>query len=346
MNVSIRAFAFLLGVVCGFVPATMAAPTASSASPAAAVRTYPAKSGDTLASLARQFGISIRQLQAANHLETETELRPGQSLKIPAPASLHSRWKAEGRQSTVYLLGSVHALTAEDYPLPRVIEGAFTNAAIVAFEADIEALETLETQQKIMSKAMLPPGETLKQQLSPEVYSRLAAHLHESGLSPEMFATFKPSMAAFLLVTTEMLNLGLEPQYGLDKHFFRRSREEHKQLEFLETVDLQIGMVTDFTKEEGELMLKTELRDMEKMKKELPELVRAWEIGDARVLEKLLNEAVQEAPVIFKRLLTDRNRRWMTPLEGWLRGDRNVLMVVGAGHLVGSEGLVELLRKK
>ena len=148
------------------------------------------------------------------------------------------------------------------------------------------------------------------------------------------------------LTLLELQKLGVDPQYGLDKHFFGRARREGKQIVPLETVDFQIGLATDFSKEEGELFMKITLDDIDKATKEATKMLKAWQTGDADTLEKLLNEASHQAPAVFKRLLTDRNQRWVPRIEEWLRGDKNVLVVVGAGHLVGADGVVELLRKK
>src|SRR3954453_23131865 len=88
----------------------------------------------------------------------------------PAATSHHTLWKVQGKKATVYLLVSVHALQEKDYPLPSVIENAFTNAQIVAFETDIGELENPATAMKMMSKSQLPEGQTLENVLSPQIY--------------------------------------------------------------------------------------------------------------------------------------------------------------------------------
>src|SRR5262245_30148672 len=93
-----------------------------------------------------------------------------------AKSSRHTLWKVESKTNTVYLLGSVHLLKPEHYPLPTVIESAFTNAKKVAFETDIGSLEQADTQFKLLSRASLPDGQTLSQQLSPAVYANFSKH--------------------------------------------------------------------------------------------------------------------------------------------------------------------------
>ena len=270
-------------------------------------------------------------------------------LAPPARASatnLHSLWKVEGKRNAVYLLGSVHVLKAEDYPLPAVMEAAFTNSSIAAFETDIDALDQPELQLKLMAKGQLSEGETLPGLLSPDVYKAFTNHLQASGLPLALFSQFKPSMAALTLAALEIQRLGFDSEYGLDKHFYPRARKDGKTIVPLETVEFQIGLATDFTKEEGELLMKVTLEDIDKLKTDFRDLLNAWQTGDSPNLEKMLNEASRQSPAIFKRLVTDRNKRWLPQIEEWLQGDKNAIVIVGAGHLVGDEGVVELLRKK
>jgi len=265
--------------------------------------------------------------------------------RAPATAR-HTLWKVQGESNAVYLAGSVHVLRKENYPLAAPIEAAFSNSAIAVFETDIDALEDPETAQKIRGKGRLPDGETLRQQLSPEVYAAFAEHVKNAGLPERMFDPLSPSMAILSLAVIDLEKLGFDPEYGMDKYFFRRARKDAKQIVALETVEFQIGLATDFTREEGEMLMKTTLRDIDKLKQEFGDVLKAWETGNADELEKLLNEATQEAPVIFKRFVADRNRRWLPKIQELARGKENAIVIVGAAHLVGKEGVVELLKKR
>jgi uncharacterized protein YbaP (TraB family) len=265
---------------------------------------------------------------------------------LSAETKHHSLWKVEGKSNTVYLLGSIHLLKESDYPLPAVIENAFTNSKIAAFETDIGEMESPEAQMKLLSQATLPPGETLEQQLSPEVYSAFTNYAREAGLPTAMLARFKPSMAAVTLVLIELQKLGLDPEAGVDRHFFKRARKDGKETVALETLDFQISLLTDLSKEEGELFMKTTLKEIGDTKKLFREMIEAWRTGDTAGLEKLLNEAKRDAPALFKRLVTDRNERWIAKIEELLRSGKNAIVIVGAGHLVGSKSVTELLTKK
>lgn len=261
-------------------------------------------------------------------------------------AGKHSLWKVQGKSTAVYLLGSVHVLKKEDYPLPTPLEAAFSNSAIVAFETDIDAMEKPEVMMKMATKGMLPAGQTLHDQLSPAVYASFSNHVQKTGMPVAMFESFAPAMAAIALVALELRKMDLDPEQGLDKHFFAEARQREKKIVPLETIDFQIGLLTGFTRDEGELMMKSTLKDLDTMEKDFTELLTAWKTGNSGALEKLLNEAMEEAPVIYKRMVTDRNVTWLPRIEEWLNGKDPALVVVGAGHLVGKNGVIELLKKK
>ena len=258
----------------------------------------------------------------------------------------HTLWRIEGTNNTVYLLGSIHLLKETNYPLPAPIESAFSNSQIAVFEADVSEMERPEAQMKLMTKARLAEGETLKDQLSAETYAQFQEQVKRLEIPDMVFTQFKPSLAAIMLAMLELQKLGFDPGHGVDKHFFDRARKEGKQTVALETVDFQINLVTEFSKEEGELLMKTTLKDIDNTRKMYGEILKAWQTGDTEALEKLINEALREAPAIAKRMLTDRNHNWLPKIRELLRDKKTTIVIVGAGHLVGREGVVELLKKE
>jgi hypothetical protein len=265
---------------------------------------------------------------------------------VAKTASRHPLWKIEGAGNTVYLLGSIHLLKESNYPLAAPIESAFSNAQIAVFEADVAEMEQPAVQLKLMTKARLPEGETLKDQLSADTYAKFLDHTKRLEIPEMVFSQFKPPLAAIMLAMMELQKLGFDPAFGVDKHLFDRARKAGKQTGALETVDFQINLVTEFTKEEGELLMKTTLKDIDNTRQMYDDILKAWQAGDSDALEKLINEALQEAPVIAKRMLTDRNRNWVPKIRELLNGKKTAIVIVGAGHLVGREGVVELLKKE
>jgi uncharacterized protein len=275
-------------------------------------------------------------------------LAPGPLLSADQPAvgSKHCLWKLQGPRNTVFLLGSVHFLKKEHYPLPPPIESAFSNALIVAFEADLDELESVETQAKFLTAGRLPEGQTLKSQLTPATYASLRGHLQDSILPVSALEGFKPWFATITVVALELQRQGFDPEFGVDKHFYRLARQAKKQTVGLESTEDQIRLLTDLSEEDGDALVKETLQEIDTARKMLTDLTQAWTRGDAARLDALLNEGFKDHPRLRQRMLTDRNRRWMPQIEAFAAGGTNAIVIVGTGHLVGPDSVVDLLRKQ
>jgi uncharacterized protein YbaP (TraB family) len=153
-------------------------------------------------------------------------------------------------------------------------------------------------------------------------------------------------MASMMVEALVTLKLGLEPSKGIDMHFYGLARDTDKKIVPLETVDFQIDLVTGFSKAEGEAMMKATLHDLDNVKTELDKMLLAWKTGDSEKLDKMMNEAMADSPAVYKRFVTDRNRRWVPKIEEFLKSGTNAIVIVGAAHLVGKEGVVQLVKEK
>lgn len=259
---------------------------------------------------------------------------------------LHCLWKVQGSNNIVYLLGAVHMLPATNYPLANVIDSAFANSKIAVFETDIDKLDESSQQTAILEKFSLPEGQTLKQNLSPKVYNSLSNHAAELGLPMQALERYRPVAAIQTLQVMELATLGADLKLGVDKHFFELARDQGKRIIPLETTDFEIGLLAGLSKPEEDLMVEKSLEEIDVEKKFYAGLVLAWQTGDSVALEKMLNQLRTEAPSIFKKLVSDRTASWIPQFEKLLQGSQNAIVIVGAGHLVGPDGAVELLKKK
>ena len=268
------------------------------------------------------------------------------SLSAQEKAARLPLWKVDGPHNSIYLLGSIHVLNRTNYPLAAPIMRAFALSPVAVFETEMDKLEEPEAQQKIEKQALLPPPRTLEGELSPAVFANFSNHVVEAGLPLAALSQFKPFMAAMTLQVIELEKLGAETQYGVDEYLLARAHRLQKTVVPLETPDFQINLVTGFNKQESELLLKSTLREIDNTKNVYNEMRTAWQIGDTAKLESMLNEGLRDSPALFKKLITDRTEHWMPKIEELLKGDKQAFVVVGSGHLVGKEGLVELLKKK
>lgn len=268
----------------------------------------------------------------------------GTSLCAYAEGSHHVFWEVKGRNNTVYLLGSVHMLKPDDSALPPEVLRAYEQSGSLVMELDLNSVDSEELLGSGVESTMLPEGQSLSDVLGPDLYASLVEHSKALGLEPEIMDHFQPWFAALLLEQTALGKAGLEAGAGIDEQFAQRAREDEKPIIGLETVEQQLGFFAHLSLEQQRQYLQATLKDLNTEGSDAAVMVRAWQHGDTGELERLMRKESASNPELFRMLTTDRNRTWLPKIVALLHEDHDYLVIVGALHLVGDDGLVELLK--
>lgn len=255
-------------------------------------------------------------------------------------------WSIETGKNTVYLLGSLHILKNDSFPLGVEIEDAYMDSKKIVLETDLDSINNPEFQAKMITLGLYPEGQTLAQNVSRETYRLLEKKLVAVGLPVAHFNRFRPWVSALALTFMEFQRLGFDPSYGIDTHFFNKAKKDGKEIIVLETMDYQLGLFTKMGKAEQESFLRQALKDLEVIDTMASEMVSSWKTGDVDKLNSIIKSSFEAHPDIYNRFIIQRNKRWISRIEDLMRQDENVLVIVGAGHLVGTESILELLKKK
>ena len=254
-------------------------------------------------------------------------------------------WSIQTQSYKIYLLGSIHVLRPETYPLDPAIEKAYASSERIIFETDIAAMQDPAMQTKMLELGMYPTEQNLFDNIARDTRQQLEKKISALGLPPEAFSRFKPWFVALTLATLELQRLGYDPQYGIDVYFFDKARRGDKKIGFLEPPEYQIDLLGNMTNKDQDDFLKQTLKDLELIGELAGDLVKNWKFGNADKLHELLHRSFKDYPNLNDRLLIQRNLKWVKEVEDAMRQNKNVLFVVGAGHLVGPESVVDLLRK-
>ncbi|HXE84276.1 MAG TPA: TraB/GumN family protein [Gemmatimonadales bacterium] len=291
--------------------------------------------------------LTVATLAAAPVLAQHAPAQAGVSAPAAshAPsAAKHMLYRAHGpKGATVYLLGSVHLLTPEAATLPAEVDSAFARAKTIAFEVSLDSM--MMRSQELLLRGRYANGATLRSSLSPGTIAKLDSILPAYGLTLDQVNGFKPWVVALVLAQQVMAGAHFQPQLGVDAQLNARARTTGKPVMGLETVDFQLGLFDSLSPADQEKMLLEERPPAEEAK-DLAKIKDAWLAGDAAGLDSLLNSRMTSAPGLLATLLTNRNRSWIPKIETMLQGSDDALVVVGAGHLVGKQGVVEMLRAK
>ena len=157
---------------------------------------------------------------------------------------------------------------------------------------------------------------------------------------------FKPWMLAITLQGMELMKAGFDPALGLDQHFYDQAKESGKTVQGLETVEFQISRFDTMTMEQQDRMLAETLKELATETATVGKLGDAWKAGDVPAIERIALADLKSDPAMYQRLLVERNRNWMPKIEALFARKGRALVVVGAAHLVGPDGLIAMLQGK
>ena len=264
----------------------------------------------------------------------------------PGAQSRAFAWKATRGSGVVYLVGSVHMLTSDFYPLAPSLDAAFKDSDLLVEEANLTEMLSPNTQFAMLSRGMLPAGQSLDKVVSPATLALINQHSGGLGMPLEALKQFKPWFLAMTLEAAEWQKAGFDAELGLDKHFFYRAQTDSKSIQGLETTDFQISLFDGMTADQQDRFLAETLKSIDTETASVGKLAGAWKAGDVAGVERLVLAEVKNDPITYDRLLVARNRTWLPKIEALFSRPRHAFVVVGAAHLVGPEGVVAMLRAK
>ncbi|MGC6505097.1 MAG: TraB/GumN family protein [Coraliomargaritaceae bacterium] len=254
-------------------------------------------------------------------------------------------WKVSRGDCTFYLGGTCHLLRATDYPLPEAFDLAYKKADRLVFEVSPEELQDTSTAARMMQKGVYPENKSLRDVLEPEVLALLAEQGQRHNLPIFLLESFKPGLAVILLTMQELVLHGISEE-GVDLHFSKRAAADGKPTAGLETIAFQVNLLCEMGTGYENEFVRYSLNDLEKLGEEIGPMLTAWRMGNTTKLEKLFLEDLQRYPKLYHDLVVARNQRWLQPFEGFLDSPETEFVLVGFGHLVGKDGLIQLLRSR
>jgi len=266
-----------------------------------------------------------------------------------SPAARQYLWEVSSLTNRVYLYGTVHAGKRSFYPLPDPVQKAFADSRVLAVEADILNAQAMARSSATM---VLTPPDRLDKRLPPPLYERFRRQLERFGLQEAEMAMLKPFIASSYLAFSEWGRLGYLPQHGVDRHLLVRAREAKMAIFELEGAQTQAELMNSLTEAQSIQAMEGTLTALESglTREQITGMVNAWQSGDANLLlevARAYNENVPGAKDIEEKFIWSRHEAMANRIEEWLmRGTERVFVAVGALHLAGPRGLVEMLAKR
>lgn len=255
-------------------------------------------------------------------------------------------WTVRSETGVAHVLGSIHLLKKEMYPLDRRIEEAFAGSSVLAVETDIGSREKEKLEKFIRENAVYPEGDGLGKHVSRETYD-LVRRTFPAQAMPQA-DRMKPWALAFTAATIEYMKMGLDPEHGIDRYFLDKADGTKKVVE-LEEYGYVVRLLEGLPDGIQDLFLFYTLTDLENVGQEADHIISYWKAGDAKGMETVVYRSRDEYPKlrpVYDLLVTRRNRTMTEKIEECLQRGDTVFVVVGAAHLVGKDGILERLKAK
>jgi uncharacterized protein YbaP (TraB family) len=250
-------------------------------------------------------------------------------------------WKVTGPNGgTLYLGGSIHALSSTDYPLPSAYNRAFDASSQLVFEDDPK--RSSAGIKALFKAGTYPKGDSLKYHVDPRTYTYLRRFFALLNISEEKFSKFRPWLIDLMLESPSSEHFEL----GVETFLTKRAQANSKPVSGLESTAEHNAFFLALSDREAEALLLILFINAGHQNAGNIDLVQAWRRGDADALFRSVHDSFRDFPSLSERLLDVRNRNWIPKIESYLRSGKTSFVVVGAGHMGGSNGLLSLLRAR
>ncbi len=255
-------------------------------------------------------------------------------------------WRAESGNAVAYLVGSVHVARPDIYPLDSRLEAAFERSGALVLEIAASDAERAQMARRMLAAGRASPSRQLPDMVSAQTLELLEGAAKARGYAVEPLLAMQPWFVAISLTTQELSREGFVPQWGIDEHF-RRKAQGSKRIIGLETVQEQLDLLSGLEEDTQEVLLRWTLIELEQAGSQLEQAFVLWKRGDASGLDRLMLEPLRgQHPDLFARVFLYRNHRMAETVVGLLDQGGTYFVVVGAGHLIGRSGVVDLLARR
>lgn len=257
-----------------------------------------------------------------------------------------SLWLAEGSHNRIYLLGSVHMLRKSDHPLPSIIESAYNDADSLVMEIDMDDIDAAASQALVAELGVIHDDTTLNDLMGNRLYAQAERLALALDIPLDMLSKSEPWLAAITVEQLALSRIGFNPLDGIEMYFLAKAQEDHKEIDGFESIREQLNFLDGLSLEAQRELLLQALEEGGDLQADMNQMIDAWRHGNLQYLEDNILDEMARYPELHRSLVIDRNMRWVENIDTMLDDDENYLIVVGALHLIGQDGVPALLSRR
>lgn len=268
----------------------------------------------------------------------------------PAPAAEDGHpvtmWQVDGARNSIFLLGSIHMLRENDYPIPAAIYDAYEEAETLIMEIDMDDIDPVAEQAIATELGLIHDGRTLSDLMGPSLFAEAESLADELQIPLQLLEKTEPWYAAINVEMMMLMRIGFNPTHGIEFHLSEIAQRDDKEIIGLETTREQLEILDNLSPESQRDMLIQTLSDSAEIAEIMDAMIDAWRYGKIEFLEENLLEEMQEFDELHEAIVVKRNKSWVEKIQELLTEKDDYLIIVGALHLVGEEGVPNLLSQR
>lgn len=273
-------------------------------------------------------------------------LIPNVSLAQGSSTHKHILWEAVSpQQDTAYFVGTVHLAKPDLYPLDSIYDEVLKKSDALVFEVHLDSLMA-DSQRLLPKMGFYQKNENLKDYITEELYQALNAKSKSLGIPFSMLTQMKPWVAALTLTSMELQKAGYTTE-GIDMYLFNKGKQNNKEMFGLETTKFQLSFFDDMSNEAQIKILELSLKSATANIESIDTIMKFWKRGKPEALNKTMNSEMDEySDEMTDQLLYQRNKNWVPKIQKILDQHKTPMVIVGVGHLVGKNSVLNLLEKE
>ncbi|MFQ6005446.1 MAG: TraB/GumN family protein [Woeseia sp.] len=250
-----------------------------------------------------------------------------------------SIWQITGQDNRIYLLGSIHVLRERDHPIPIAIEEAYREAEVLIMELDIDDLDPIEMVGLVNELGVIKDGGSLQEVMGTQLYDQAVDYAARLDIPISLLAQSEPWLAAVTVEQMMLVRIGFNPEFGIEFHLAAKADQDNKPVLGFESAREQLEFLDGLSLPAQRSLLIQTLQESLTIENDIDLLINAWRHGDIAFLEKNLLFEMQRYPELYTTLVVDRNEAWVEKIRELICKEDDYLIVVGALHLVGTDGV-------
>lgn len=254
-------------------------------------------------------------------------------------------WRVSKGADQVLIGGTVHLLPPSQYPLPVEFDAAFQHSDVLVLETDLAPMQDQTRVAVLQQQLLYPAGTRLSSKLAANTRQQLLDILQRHQLTMPQVEQFKPGMLVTQLTLLELQQHQFTSP-GVDQHYLTLAQQQKKTLKYLEPIEFQLNLLASLGEGREDLFLQHALADVSDTADMMAKALNAWRSGDLSAVEQLVLAPVKAADAqTYQQMFVARNQAWLPQIQALFGNKEQELVLVGLGHLAGTEGVLALLQQ-